>query len=61
LEEKLMVKVISSKDRRGKIIQLTEIGEELYKVCRKRITELEHNLIDGDHHDICYGKLSCFT
>ena len=47
LEGKLMVKVIPSKDRREKIIQLTEAGEKLYKVCRKRITELEHNVMKG--------------
>ena len=47
LEENMMIKVISSKDRREKIIQLTQMGEELYKVCRKRITELEHNVMKG--------------
>jgi len=47
LEEKLIVRAISSKDKREKIIELTEKGEELYKVCRKRITELEHNVMKG--------------
>jgi MarR family transcriptional regulator, transcriptional regulator for hemolysin len=47
LEEKLMVKVISSNNKREKIIQLTDVGEELYKVCRKKITELEHNVMKG--------------
>ncbi|SFD38867.1 MarR family winged helix-turn-helix transcriptional regulator [Clostridium uliginosum] len=45
LEEGLIVKTISGKDRREKIIELTEIGEELYKVCRERITELENNVV----------------
>lgn len=45
LEEKLIVRAISSKDKREKIIELTETGEELYKVCRKRITELEHDVM----------------
>ena len=29
-------------DRREKIIQLTELGEEVYKACRKKITDLEN-------------------
>jgi len=45
LEAKLIVRAISSKDKREKIIELTEIGEELYKVCRKRITKLEHDVM----------------
>jgi len=45
LEEKLMVRAISSKDKREKIIELTEMGEELYTVCRKRITKLEHDVM----------------
>lgn len=47
LEERLIVKTISGKDRREKIIELTEIGEELYGVCRKRITQLENDVVKG--------------
>ncbi|WP_270565190.1 MarR family winged helix-turn-helix transcriptional regulator [Clostridium beijerinckii] len=47
LEERLIVKTISGKDRREKIIELTEIGEELYDVCRKRITQLENDVVKG--------------
>ncbi|MFL0197468.1 MarR family winged helix-turn-helix transcriptional regulator [Clostridium sp. WILCCON 0269] len=51
LEEKLIVKAVSSKDRREKIIQLTELGEELYHVCRKKITELEYSVMKGIPED----------
>lgn len=47
LEERLIVKTISGKDRREKIIELTEIGEELYDVCRERITQLENDVVKG--------------
>ncbi|AJH00945.1 MarR family transcriptional regulator [Clostridium beijerinckii] len=47
LEERLIVKTISGKDRREKIIELTEIGEELYNVCRERITQLENDVVKG--------------
>jgi DNA-binding MarR family transcriptional regulator len=45
LEEKLVVKVIPGKDRREKIIQLTEFGEELYLICRQKITEMEYKVM----------------
>lgn len=45
LKEKLIVKAILGKDRREKIIHLTNLGEEIYQVCRKRITELEYNVM----------------
>lgn len=51
LEERLIVKTISSKDRREKIIELTEIGEELYNVCRERITQLENDVVKGISED----------
>ncbi|BAH06409.1 MarR family winged helix-turn-helix transcriptional regulator [Clostridium kluyveri] len=51
LEENLIVKAVSSKDRREKIIHLTELGEELYWVCRKKITELEYNITKGIPED----------
>jgi MarR family transcriptional regulator, transcriptional regulator for hemolysin len=47
LEELEIVKQIPGKDRREKIIQLTERGEEIYKECRKKITNLEHSMMDG--------------
>jgi MarR family transcriptional regulator, transcriptional regulator for hemolysin len=47
LEDLQMVKQIPGKDRREKVIQLTELGEEIYQACRKKITELEHNVMEG--------------
>jgi MarR family transcriptional regulator, transcriptional regulator for hemolysin len=47
LEEKLIVKQIPGKDRREKIIQLTERGEEVYLVCRRRISEIEKSVMKG--------------
>lgn len=51
LEEKLIVQVMPSKDRREKAIQLTELGEEIYKVCRQKITELEYSVMEGIPED----------
>jgi MarR family transcriptional regulator, transcriptional regulator for hemolysin len=47
LEELEIVKQIPGKDRREKIIQLTERGEQIYMECRKKITDLEHSMMDG--------------
>ncbi|WP_342511980.1 MarR family transcriptional regulator [Sporosarcina sp. FSL K6-1522] len=47
LEELQIVKQIPGRDRREKIIQLTEIGEEIYRICREKITDLENNLMEG--------------
>jgi MarR family transcriptional regulator, transcriptional regulator for hemolysin len=47
LEELEIVKQIPGKDRREKIIQLTESGEQIYMECRKKITDLEHSMMDG--------------
>ena len=47
LENLQIVKQIPGKDRREKVIQLTELGEEVYKECRKKITDLEHSIWDG--------------
>ncbi|RUL54795.1 MarR family winged helix-turn-helix transcriptional regulator [Lysinibacillus antri] len=47
LEELQIVKQIVGQDRREKIIQLTELGEELYKACRKEITDLEIKIMEG--------------
>jgi MarR family transcriptional regulator, transcriptional regulator for hemolysin len=46
LEGSQLVKQIASKDRREKIIQLTELGEEVYQACRKDITELENSVME---------------
>ena len=47
LEELQIVKQIAGQDRREKIIQLTELGEEVYKACRKKITNLEIRVMEG--------------
>ena len=47
LEELKMVQQIPGKDRREKIIQLTEIGEEIYQTCRVKITDLEYSVMAG--------------
>ena len=46
LEELQIVKQIAGQDRREKIIQLTELGEEVYKACRKKITNLEIRVME---------------
>ncbi|MGE8080035.1 MarR family winged helix-turn-helix transcriptional regulator [Peribacillus loiseleuriae] len=45
LEEMQLIKQIPGKDRREKIIQLTNSGEEIYQVCRSKITELEYSIM----------------
>jgi MarR family transcriptional regulator, transcriptional regulator for hemolysin len=47
LEELQMVKQIPGMDRREKVIQLTELGEEIYKACRKKISDLENRVMEG--------------
>ncbi|MCM3782504.1 MarR family transcriptional regulator [Neobacillus mesonae] len=47
LEELEMVVQIPGKDKREKIIQLTERGEEIYGECRKKITDLENSVMEG--------------
>jgi MarR family transcriptional regulator, transcriptional regulator for hemolysin len=47
LEELQMVKQIPRMDRREKVIQLTELGEEIYQACRKKITDLENSVMAG--------------
>jgi MarR family transcriptional regulator for hemolysin len=47
LEEKMIITEIVSKNKREKIIQLTEVGEELYQICRERITCLEYEVMKG--------------
>jgi DNA-binding MarR family transcriptional regulator len=41
------MKVIQGKDRREKIITLTETGEDLYQICRQKITDLEYKVMKG--------------
>ena len=60
LEELQMVRQIPGKDRREKIIQLTELGEEIYQACRVKITELEYRVMEGipnDEQNIAYKIL----
>ncbi len=47
LEELQIVKQIPGKDRREKVIQLTDSGEEIYQEIRKKITDLENRVMDG--------------
>jgi MarR family transcriptional regulator, transcriptional regulator for hemolysin len=51
LEEKSIIEVISSKDKREKVIQLTQLGEEIYQVCREKITQLENDVMRDIHED----------
>ncbi|MDT8715905.1 MarR family transcriptional regulator [Clostridium sp. 19966] len=46
LQEKSLVDTVPGKDRREKIIHLTETGEKLYEECRRSITELEYKLME---------------
>lgn len=52
LEELQIVKQIAGQDRREKIIQLTESGEEVYKVCREKITDLEMRIMEDIGQDV---------
>jgi MarR family transcriptional regulator, transcriptional regulator for hemolysin len=47
LEELQIIQHITGQDRREKIIELTEIGDEVYKTCRKKITDLEIRIMEG--------------
>lgn len=47
LEDLQIVKQIPGMDRREKVIQLTEVGEEIYQACRNKITDLENSITDG--------------
>ncbi|MGG1399730.1 winged helix DNA-binding protein [Bacillus salipaludis] len=47
LEEKLIIKVIPGKDKREKVIELTDLGEDLYQIIRQKITELEYSVMNG--------------
>lgn len=45
LEEKEIVQVVPSKDKREKIIELTGNGEAIYQKCREEITDLENRVM----------------
>jgi MarR family transcriptional regulator, transcriptional regulator for hemolysin len=47
LEDLQIVKQVPGMDRREKVIQLTELGEEIYQACRKKITDLENRVMEG--------------
>ena len=47
LEENGIVMQVPGKDKREKIIQLTDFGEEIYQSCRQKITELEFEVMKG--------------
>jgi len=47
LEKMDFIKVIPGKDKREKLIQLTDTGERIYQACRKKITDLEYNVMKG--------------
>ena len=47
MEDLQMVKQIPGLDKREKVIQLTELGEQIYQACRKKITELEISVMHG--------------
>lgn len=47
LEEMQIIKPIPSEDRREKIIQLTDLGKEIYRTCRIKITDLENHVMEG--------------
>jgi MarR family transcriptional regulator, transcriptional regulator for hemolysin len=51
LEDLQMVVQIPGMDRREKVIQLTEFGEEIYQACRKKITDLENRVMEGIAHE----------
>lgn len=46
LEELQIIEKMESRDRREKVIQLTATGEELYKTCRAKITNLEIEILE---------------
>lgn len=47
LEELRIIEEIDGPDRREKVIQLTEQGKDVYRVCRRKITELEQRIMEG--------------
>lgn len=62
LEERLLVETIPSKDRREKVIKLSQRGEELYNICRAEITTLEKAVmkdISPEVQQILFDTLPC--
>ncbi|MFC5587705.1 MarR family winged helix-turn-helix transcriptional regulator [Sporosarcina soli] len=57
LEELQIVKQIPGTDRREKIIQLTDRGEEIYQVCRSKITDLENSVTEEIPKETQYALL----
>ena len=45
LEEKGIIRQIPGADKREKLIELTEAGEQIYKTCRRLIDELEYEVM----------------
>ena len=45
LEEKQIIKQIPGKNKREKMIQLTELGDDVYLSCREQITALENSVM----------------
>ncbi|MBP2637235.1 MAG: MarR family transcriptional regulator [Firmicutes bacterium] len=45
LEEKGIIRQIPGADKREKLVELTEAGEQIYKICRKLIDELEDEIM----------------
>jgi|SRR5690625_1602387 len=46
LEEKQIIKQIPGRNKREKLIQLTELGEAVYQSCREQITALENSIME---------------
>lgn len=47
LKDQMLVEGVSSKDGREKMIQLTGLGNEVYKLCREKINALEDEVMRG--------------
>lgn len=47
LKEQMLIEGVSSKDGRERMIQLTDKGREVYKVCRRKINQLENEVMKG--------------
>jgi len=45
LEEKQIIEQIPGRNKREKMIQLTELGEDVYLSCREQITTLENSVM----------------
>jgi DNA-binding MarR family transcriptional regulator len=47
LKDQMLVEGVSSKDGREKMIQLTDSGNEVYKLCRQKINAFEDEVLRG--------------